>query len=156
MLAAHTIQFTHEQARALSGVTAEAWRHWRGVIPYLADKRGKAARFSIGDIVALSITQEAVQSLGVSVSRLSVGLDQLFQKSANLRPSVLANAVALIAPEFAEVAQVDDRGLAARQISIAVLCGPIIERLAAVTFPIAPADFQPALPFAPRVIGAGG
>jgi hypothetical protein len=156
MIVAHPIQFTQEQARTLSAVTPEAWRHWRSVIPYLASKRGKAARFSIGDIVALSVTQEAVQGLGISVSRLSTGLDHLFHQFATERPSVLANSVALIMPSRTVLATGDDLAMAVGQLAIAVACGPIVERLSAGTFQIVAEDFQPALPFPPRVIGGAG
>jgi hypothetical protein len=155
MQAAHTIQFTQEQARSLSGVTPEAWRHWRNVVPHLASKRGKSARFSIGDIVALSVMNEAVQGLGVSVSRLAEGFDHLFRLCAAERPSTLSTALVIVTPQAAALTANDDRMAAdiGGGPAVSIPCGPIVMRLSAATFSGGVIDDQPSLPFAPRIVG---
>lgn len=156
MIVAHPIRFTQEQARVLSSVTPEAWRHWRGVIDYLASKRGKAARFSLGDVVALSVTQEAVQGFGISVSRMSAGLDHLFRQFEAIRPSALANSVALIMPSRTVLTSADDSVMAVGQSAVAVACSPIVDRLSAETFQIVADESQPSLPFPPTVMRGAG
>lgn len=154
MQVAHTIQYTQEQARALSGVSQEAWRHWRKVVPYLSTKSGKSARFSIGDIVVLSIMHEAVDGLGVGVGRLAQSSNWLFQLCATARPSVLATSTAVITRTDAALASAVD-GLQHSEICLAVACAPILERLSAAAFSGDIPDTQLSLPFSPRVVGNG-
>jgi hypothetical protein len=56
MLTVSTIQFTQEQARTLTDVSVETIRHWRKVVPSLANKPGKSARFTFSDVVGLAVT----------------------------------------------------------------------------------------------------
>lgn len=58
-----TIQFTQDQMRTVTGVSIETVRHWRKIVPYLATKAGKAARFSFADLLGLAVTNELVGSL---------------------------------------------------------------------------------------------
>lgn len=153
-MAAHTIQFTQEQARRLSDVTPEAWRHWRSIVPHLNGKRGKAARFSIGDIVALSVMHHAVHDLGASVARLSSGFEMLCKTLGPLRPTAMADMVALVGPTSAALVSVDETMAGWPPFAVAVPCRPIVERLASTTFEAIP-DVQPPLPFAPRVVRRG-
>lgn len=152
MLAASTIQFTSDQARALAGVTPEAWRHWRKAVAYLAAKRGKAARFSISEIVALSLLAQAVSDLGVGVSRTAIAWNALFQSCALERPSRLRDLVAVISVDSAELQRADALALN-DGACLAMLCAPIVDRLASAAFAEVALDEQPPLPFAPRVVG---
>lgn len=151
-MAARTIQFTQEQARTLSGITPEAWRHWRSLVPYLAAKRGKAARFSIGEIVAMSVMRHAVQDLGVSVGRLAASFDELCVRLSPMRPVALSEVIALIGPDSALVVAATDPFPATPSIILSIACRPIVERLALTTFPTF-AETQPPLPFGPRMVG---
>lgn len=153
-MAARTIQFTQEQARGLSSITPEAWRHWRSIVPYLGRKRGKAARFSVGDIVALSIMHHAAHDLGASVSRLRVGFEMLCTIMGPLRPAAMADVIALVGPANASLVAIDELVSQWPTFAIAVPCRPVVERLAATTFEGIP-DVQPPLPFAPRVVRSG-
>jgi hypothetical protein len=71
--------YTQEQARAVTGIGQETLRHWRRLIPYLAAKSGKTARFSFGDFLGLSITREVTGNLGVSISHVRDGIESLFR-----------------------------------------------------------------------------
>ncbi len=153
MQVASTIQFTQEQARALAGVSPEAWRHWRKVVAYLGSKRGKSARFSIGDIVVLSIMHEAVDSLGLSVGRMAQGLNELFHLCSTTRPTALADATAVITQHGAALAKTVD-GLTYSEICVSVACAPILDRLSAAAFSQDVPDSQLSLPFSPRVVGS--
>ena len=73
------IQFTQEQVRTLTGASVETVRHWRKAVPYLAEKSGKAARFSFSDVVALAITHELVRTFGVQIASVGIGIDSLFR-----------------------------------------------------------------------------
>jgi hypothetical protein len=152
MIAATAIQFTSEQARAFAGVTPESWRHWRNAIPYLNAKRGKAARFSISEIVALSILSQTVCALGVGVGRTAAAWDQLFQLCAAERPSRLRDLVAVVSATSASLQREDSLQLD-DGACLATVCAKIVDRLASAALADSAFDEQPPLPFAPRIVG---
>lgn len=152
MIAANAIQFTSEQARALAGVTPESWRHWRKAIPYLNAKRGKAARFAISEIVALSILSQAVGELGVGVGRSAAAWDLLFQLCAAERPSHLRDMIAVVSATSASLQRKDGLRLDGGTC-LATACAKIVDRLASAALADSTFDEQPPLPFAPRAVG---
>ena len=135
----------------MSDVTPEAWRHWRSTVRYLANKRGKAARFSIGDVVVLSIMRHAVHDLGASVARLAPGFEVLCASLYCLRPAAMTELIALISPSGAILISAEEFPTHWPPFAIAIPCRPIVERLLSTTFE-AIADVQPSLPFAPRIL----
>ena len=150
-MAANTIQFTGEQARSFANVSPEAWRHWRKVVPRLAAKRGKKARFSAGEVVGLAVVASIIGTFGVGIGGLVRRWDDLFelcaaQRIATLRTSCLvvsADAVRLVEATRLEV----DAG------AIVVPCQPIIERLWSAAFAGEVGQDQVPLPFAPQAVG---
>ena len=85
--------YTQEQTRSITGIGQEALRHWRRHVPYLAAKTGKAARFSFGDLVALAVTREITNGLGVNISQVHDGIESLFHTLAQqtvIRPNSVA------------------------------------------------------------------
>ena len=77
----------------MTGIGQEALRHWRRHVPYLAAKSGKAARFSFGDLVALAVTREITEGLGVGISQVHDGIESLFRTLAQqtvIRPDTVA------------------------------------------------------------------
>lgn len=85
------IQFTQDQVRAITGISSETLRHWRKNIPYLAQKSGKAARFSFSDVLCLAATAQAVSVFGVSIGNIGSLIDTLFRKLPEVRPASLQN-----------------------------------------------------------------
>lgn len=150
-MATTTIKFNGEQARGLAGVTPEAWRHWRSVVPYLQGKRGKGARFSIGEIVVLSLLAQAVSEWGIGVSRTALGWNRLFEICANERPSHLRDAAVCVSVDHADIIT---EGLTPRADAFVLImaCGPSVDRLLTAAFPDLDPSLQRPLPFAPRVV----
>lgn len=97
--------YTQEQARAVTGIGQETLRHWRKMIPYLAAKSGKRARFSFGDFLGLSVTREVTGGLGVSISHVRDGIESLFgilSEETVVHPgsiAVLRNSISFIVRE---------------------------------------------------------
>ena len=149
-MAPTTIQFTGEQARGLAGVTPEAWRHWRSVIPHLHAKQGKAARFSLGEIVVLSLLARAVSEFGVGVSRMALGWDRLFVLCAAKRPIDLRDASVSVGVADADIGAGD--GDPSDGFALVMRCAPIVDRLTAAAFPDLDPSPQRSLPFAPRLV----
>jgi hypothetical protein len=150
------IQFTQEQARALTGVSAETIRHWRRVVPYLAGKPGKAARFSFADVVGLAATHELVAIFGVHIASISIGVNALFQRLGCTHPAMLEDSVAVVTPAEAwlfSVEEIEGRHLHAPALIVPL--EPLISGLRRQMLPIAPVAEQGALPFPPRLFRSG-
>ncbi|WP_341678592.1 hypothetical protein [Comamonas thiooxydans] len=149
------IQFTQDQMRSLTGVSAETMRHWRKTIPYLATKTGKAARFSFADLLGLAVTHELVNSLGIHIGTVSSGVDALFRLLEKSAAPVLEGSIAIITPVTASVRDSGSWGIDPSASSIlAIPLNPLISRLQQHVVPIAPTPSQASLPFPPEAVGS--
>ena len=147
------IQFTQDQMRTLTGVSAETVRHWRKTIPYLATKTGKAARFSFADLVGLAVTRELVNSLGVHIGTVSVGVDALFRLLSNSTAPILEGGIALITPTEASLRESANWSIGtAAEPTLAIALAPLISRLQQHLLPVAPLPSQATLPFRPEAV----
>ncbi len=148
------IQFTQDQARTLTGVSAETLRHWRKTIPYLSAKSGKVARFSFADLMGLAATHELVGSFGVHVAMLRTGVDALFRLLATSRPASLDGAIVLVTATDAVIYEPEsDRGFQVLgEIALMVPLTPLITKMQRHVLPIAPVSAQATLPFPPEVV----
>jgi DNA-binding transcriptional MerR regulator len=97
------IQFTQDQARTITGISSETLRHWRKNIPYLAEKSGKAARFSFSDLICLASTAKAIEAFGASISNIGPVIDSLFRMLAESRPAMLQNQAVVIREKNASI-----------------------------------------------------
>lgn len=155
-MALATIQFTQEQARDIAEVSPGDVRAWRKAVPYLADKPGKAARFTFADLVGLAITSELTNHFGARISDIGISVDRLFRELADARPAHLEGFIALIGSASAGLLTIGD--FSARQISgptLVVPCDPIVSRIGARMMPSTPSSAQSALPFPPQMLKAG-
>lgn len=121
--------YTQEQARSVTGIGQEALRHWRKYVPYLASRSGKSARFSFGDLVALAVTKEATDGLGISISRIHEGIESLFHAFAEQKvilpgtSALLQSNVTLLATAGTQLSELGQTPAAL------VPLDPIIEQL---------------------------
>lgn len=65
------MQYTQSQVRETVGLSLDTYRHWKRVLPPLETKGGRAACFSIGDLMAVSIVHRLTETAGVRVGHLS-------------------------------------------------------------------------------------
>jgi hypothetical protein len=150
-MAPHTIQYTGEQARAFARVSPEAWRHWRKVVPRLAAKTGKKARFSAGELIALAIVASAVGTLNVGIAGFAERWDELFERCAQQRLSNLRSAFVIVTAERVELAGAD--WLGNDKPAIVIPCEPLVERLWTAAFSSVTDQAQAPLPFTPKAVG---
>lgn len=147
------IQFTQDQMRSLTGVSAETARHWRKTIPYLASKTGKAARFSFADLLGLAVTNELVSSLGVHIGTVSKGVDTLFRLLADSPAPDLDHSVALVTSTEATLGDLRTWNSSIQgQPTLAIPLYPLISRLQQQVLPVTPPSSQAALPFPPEAV----
>lgn len=156
MSAVTAIQYTQDQMRTLTGVSAETVRHWRKTVPYLASKTGKAARFTFADLLGLAVTNELVSSLGVHIATVSVGVgvDALFRLLSTSGALALNGSVAFVTPTLANLCDIGPEGVgpAPAQPTLVIPLDPLIMRLQQHMLPIVPTPSQAALPFPPEAI----
>ncbi len=155
MSAISTIQFTPEQARSVSGVSRESLRHWRGAVPYLDGKSGKAARFDLSDLLGLAILQELKTRLGVSIVTIAPGVQTLFERLSQARIAELLTATAAVSRDEADLFSSDELRRASLLRPVAyVPCGPLLNRICIAVLPGYAPELQPALPFPPLAVRA--
>jgi len=148
------IQFTQDQARTLTGVSAETLRHWRKTIPYLSTKSGKVARFSFTDLMGLAVTHELVSSFGVHIAMLRDGVDALFRLLAASGPASLDGAIVLVtAADAVMYESQSERGYyVVSQMALMVPLTPFITKMRHHVLPMAPLTDQATLLFPPEVV----
>jgi hypothetical protein len=147
----NTIQYTGEQARSFAGVSPEAWRHWRKVVPKLSAKSGKKARFSAGELIALAVVSAAVGTLNVGIAGLADRWNELFDLCAQQRLSDLRSTFIIVTTEKVELVDADQ--LSRERPAIIIPCEPIVDRLWTAAFFGTVEQAQAPLPFAPQAIG---
>lgn len=153
MCATSTIQFTPEQARSVSGVSRESLRHWRGAVPYLENKSGKAARFDLGDLLGLAILQELKTQIGVSIVAIAPAAQCLFEHLSKARFAELLAATAMLSRDKAGLLSKDDlRRVPFGQAAAYVPCGPLLNRICIAVLPGYAPNAQPSLPFPPQAV----
>lgn len=149
-----TIQFTQEQARVITGVSSETLRHWRKIVPYLAQKSGKAARFTFPDLLGLAVTRQVVDTFGVSIGSVQAQIEALFRILAETPPLALQNATVVIGVEGAflrlGMEEVSESDLSDPMLMIP--CAPLIERLRECVLSGLSVDPQMNLPFPPQAV----
>lgn len=148
------IQFTQDQTRLLTGVSAETVRHWRKAIPYLSSKTGKAARFSFTDLLGMAITNELVNSFGVHIAIVSVGVDALFRLLTTTGATSLDGAIVFVTTTEAILRNADTDGIdqIPYKTAFAIPLAPLIAKIQWHVLPVMPVSSQTVLPFPPEVV----
>ncbi|PCH51182.1 MAG: hypothetical protein COC17_02765 [Hyphomicrobiales bacterium] len=154
MTVANTIQFTTQQARSVADVSPEAWRHWRKNLPYFAKNKGKAAKFSMGEVVALCAVKDIVGIFGIRVAMLSGGLDQIFRISAPMSLLFLQDCSFVVTATSGEIIKVDQiRDLPSA--AIVIRCENFVDHILKVAFQSSDEVYQKNLPFPPAAVARG-
>ena len=150
------IQFTQDQMRTLTGVSAETMRHWRKTIPYLSSKTGKAARFSFTDLVALAVTSELVNSFGIQIAKMNAGVNSLFVLLGSQGVGSINGMVAFITPTEVTLSDVDSfdpsPSRTPKTPTIAIPLAPHAKKIQQQVLPIVIPAQQTELPFALQAV----
>lgn len=71
--------YTPGQLRGTVGLSKEAFRHWKRIVPALANGRGHAPSFSSGDVLASAVLRQLTDIIGVRIGHLSEIAPAIFQ-----------------------------------------------------------------------------
>ena len=150
------MQFTQEQVRSLAHVSVGDMRQWRSATAYLAEKSGKAARFTFNDVVGLALVAELTHTSGLPVRRFSAGIDSLFRRLAVLYPTNLEDLLAVINQNETQLLTFERIKESDFFVSCCVVrLAPILDKIKIEMLPFASAPTQTALPFPPQIWKAG-
>ena len=148
-----SISFTQEQSRAILGLKPETLRHWRKLVPYLAQKSGKTARFSFTDLICLAATRQMTETLGMSISCVHQAVESLFQMMSIAEVQMLQGTVVLIGASAASfVSEGETLNSLAAEPTVLIPLAPLIERLQSQVLPGMRFAPQPFLPFSPQAV----
>lgn len=72
------MEYTQQQVRLAIGAGEQALRYWKRFLPPLIEKNGKAALFSVGEMLALLVVKQLVQAYKTDVSAIGPIAEELF------------------------------------------------------------------------------
>ncbi|MCP4486279.1 MAG: hypothetical protein GY820_03020 [Gammaproteobacteria bacterium] len=72
------MQYSQGQLRKAVGLTVEAYRHWKKVLPPFSSRKGHSAKLLIGDILAVAVLKRLTDVCSIKVGNLAGISDALF------------------------------------------------------------------------------
>ena len=72
------MQYTPGQLRDAVGLSKEAFRHWKRVLPAFPSGRSHGPSFSPGDVLAAAVLRRLTQSCGVRIGHLTDVSNKIF------------------------------------------------------------------------------
>ncbi|HMN13869.1 MAG TPA: MerR family transcriptional regulator [Bellilinea sp.] len=79
------MRYTPAQALEITKISRETLRYWRNVLPPLQGKKGKSARYSAGDLLALLIINEIVSVFEMNIAVIASVAQQIFTTCQGVR-----------------------------------------------------------------------
>lgn len=90
------MHYTPGQLREAVGLSREAFRHWRQVLPGFARGSSHGPRFSPGDVLASAVLQCLTQSCGIRIGRLRTVSSGIFDVCNKTPWDVLADRTLVV------------------------------------------------------------
>jgi hypothetical protein len=123
-----SVEFTQARVREILSIPTETMRHWRKVLPSLAERR-RHAKLSAGDLLALAIIRELVRVAGINSSAIAPYAASIFA-ICNSRPwHALAQNRVQIEGELARLVPANSAAPVARGPVILIQLNHVVEQL---------------------------
>ena len=90
------MEYTPGQLRDLAGLSKEAYRHWKRVLPSLATGKKHAPCFSAGDVLATTVLCRVTESCGARIGQLTGVASRIFDICNRTPWEVLANRILVL------------------------------------------------------------
>jgi hypothetical protein len=142
--------FTQSEVREILSIPPETIRHWRKVLPPLA-QRTKRIPYTRGDLIALALLKELIHDLGVNVSSLTAIARDLFRLCNGCSWPALMLSRAEISNGTVRVISISAGGQLNGAPVIILPIKPIIEKIAPALSRNPKAQAELALPLTPQV-----
>ena len=88
--------YTPSQLRTTVGLSKEAFRHWKRVLPTFSAGRGHAPTFSAGDVLASAILRRLTESCGARIGHLTIVATRIFDICNQISWDVLADRILIL------------------------------------------------------------
>ena len=90
------MHYTPGQLRHTVGLSKEAFRHWKRVLPAFSGRRGHAPSFSPGDVLASAVLRRLTESCGVRIGHLTDVASRIFNICNQTSWDVLADRILVL------------------------------------------------------------
>ena len=90
------MEYTPGQLRDLAGLSKEAYRHWKRVLPALSTGKKHAPCFSAGDVLATTVLCRITESCGARIGQLAGVASRIFDICNRTPWDVLANRILVL------------------------------------------------------------
>lgn len=121
--------YTQGQLRDTVGLSKEAFRHWKSVVPAFANGRGHAPSFSSGDVLASAVLRRLTDTAGVRIGHLSEVVSSIFQVCNASAWEVLKGKSLVIDLAEGTCAAMPSPAHPMGELVVVCALGPIIEAL---------------------------
>lgn len=123
------MHYTPGQLRDTVGLSKEAFRHWKRIVPAFANGRGHAPTFSSGDVLASAVLRRLTDTIGVRIGHLADVTPQIFQVcNSSSWESLRTKSLIIDLPKCSCVA-VGDPELPVGELVVVCVLAPLIEAL---------------------------
>ncbi len=123
------MHYTPGQLRNTVGLSKEAFRHWKKVVPAFANGKGHAPSFSSGDVLASAVLRRLTETVGVRISHLSEVAPAIFEVCNDSALGELRNKSLVIDLEKSSCVLVSSSTLSAGELFVVCALTPLIEAL---------------------------
>ena len=126
---ASNVYYTPGQLRDTVGLSKEAFRHWKRVVPAFASGRGHAPIFSSGDVLASAILRRLTDTIGVRIGHLSEVAPTIFDVCNNSTLDELRNRNLVIDLQNSSCVLLNDPIPSTSDLFVVCALTPLIETL---------------------------
>lgn len=121
--------YTPGQLRNTVGLSKEAFRHWKRVVPAFANGRGHAPSFSLGDVLASAVLRRLTDTVGVRIGHLSEVAPAIFQVCNTSTWEALQNKSLVIDLQERSCVAVNDPTLPMGELVVVCALAPLTKTL---------------------------
>ena len=121
--------YTPGQLRDTVGLSKEAFRHWKRVVPGFANGRGHAPSFSPGDVLASAVLRRLTDNAGVRIGHLSEIAPAIFQICNTSSWEALQQKSLIIDLQERTCVSTNDSALPAGELVVVCALAPLIKAL---------------------------
>lgn len=121
--------FTLGQLRGSVGLSKEAFRHWKRVVPAFATGRGHAPSFSLGDVLASAVLRRLTDAAGVHIGYLSEIAPAIFEVCNVLRWEMLQHKFLVIDLKEGTCIVANDSSRPAGDLVVVCALAPLVKAL---------------------------
>ena len=121
--------YTPGQLRDTVGLSKEAFRHWKRVVPAFANGRGHAPSFSLGDVLASAVLRRLTDTVGVRIGHLAEVAPAIFDVCNGSSWEALQTSRLVIDLKKRTCVAANDPALPVGELAVVCALAPLIRTL---------------------------